>query len=180
MLPRETITASERREVVLLVAEPGLTMTWSRFAAGERGAELHVHREHTDAFYKLEGELTFGIGPGDEQVTVPAGGFVAVPPGVQHSFANEGDAEARWLNLHAPDGGFAAYMRGVRDGVPGGFDSFDPPPGGGLPADGVVRVGPEGELDAELPGLRVTTRGDGPAVARHELGDGRVLRVYAS
>ena len=37
---------------------------------------------------------------------VPAGGFVAAPPNVAHSFANEGAAEARFLNLHAPDTGF--------------------------------------------------------------------------
>jgi mannose-6-phosphate isomerase-like protein (cupin superfamily) len=78
----ETITAREHREVVLLVADDDLTITWSRFAAGERGADLHVHREHADAFFVVAGELTFGIGPADEQLTVPAGGFVAVPPEV--------------------------------------------------------------------------------------------------
>ena len=27
-----------------------LAITWSRYAMGERGPDLHVHREHTDAF----------------------------------------------------------------------------------------------------------------------------------
>jgi hypothetical protein len=24
---------------------------------------------------------------------------------------------ARWITIHAPDGGFAAFMRGIRDGI---------------------------------------------------------------
>jgi hypothetical protein len=37
--------------------------------------------------------------------------------GVAHSLRNCSDRPARWLTIHAPDGGFAAFMRGVRDGV---------------------------------------------------------------
>jgi quercetin dioxygenase-like cupin family protein len=57
-----------------------------------RWPDPHVHREHTDAFYVLEGELTFAVGPAAERIGVAAGGFVAVPPGVVHSFANESGA----------------------------------------------------------------------------------------
>ena len=138
----ETITRRDRREVVILSARPELTVTWSRYAGGERGPDLHVHREHTDAFYVLDGELTFAVGPAAERVRVAAGGFVAVPPDVVHTFANESGAEARWLNLHAPDSGFAAYMRGLRDGNDAGFDSFDPPADGGLPAAAAIVSGP--------------------------------------
>jgi quercetin dioxygenase-like cupin family protein len=135
----EIITDQERREVRILVAGPDLTVTWSRYAARERGPDLHVHREHTDAFSVLDGELTFAVGPRADRQRVPAGGFVAVPPGVVHTFANESTAEARWLNLHAPDTGFAAYLRAARDGVPGAsFDSFDPPADGGRPAAGAI------------------------------------------
>jgi mannose-6-phosphate isomerase-like protein (cupin superfamily) len=174
----EPITAREARDVVILTADDDLTITWSRYAAGERGPDLHVHREHTDAFFVLAGALTFGVGPDDEQVTMPAGGFVAVPAGVQHSFANESDAEVRWLNLHAPDAGFAAYMRALRDGEPAEFDSFDPPPDGGLPPDGLILRPPGGELEAELPGIRVTTRAAADAALRfvHEHGVFAVLR----
>jgi hypothetical protein len=48
-------------------------------------AGLHVHDRHTDAFYVLEGEVIFEIGAELETVTIGAGGFVAVPPGVAHS-----------------------------------------------------------------------------------------------
>jgi quercetin dioxygenase-like cupin family protein len=156
----EIITRLPARDVVLLTGEPGLTVTFSRYAAGERGPGLHVHREHTDAFYVLEGELTFGLGPEGEPARMGAGGFVAVPPNVGHAFANESGADARWLNFHAPDMGFAAYMRGARDGETVAWDSFDMPADGGLPAAGVTVIADLAEV--ELPELRV--RRDGAAV----------------
>jgi mannose-6-phosphate isomerase-like protein (cupin superfamily) len=70
-------------------------------AAG-RALEPHVHREEDDAFYILEGELTFVFG--DEQVAAPPGTFVLVPPGVEHGFRNEGAEPVRMLNIHAPAG----------------------------------------------------------------------------
>ena len=59
---------------------------------------------------------------------------MAVPPGVAHSFRNHSDRSARWLTIHAPDGGFAAFMRGVRDGVEVEWDISEVPADGGLPA----------------------------------------------
>src|SRR5437667_4930737 len=99
----ETITNEERREVLILAETDDMTITRSRYGPGERGPDLHVHREHTDAFYVLEGELTFEVGPQAKKVRVPAGRFVAVPPNVAHSCANEGSVDARWLNMHVPD-----------------------------------------------------------------------------
>ena len=100
----------------------------------------HLHREHTDAFYVLEGELTFEIGREARTITVSSGGFVAAPPDLAHSLRNDGDRPARWLTIHAPDGGFAAFMRGIRDGVEVEWDISAVPPDGGLPArDAIVR-----------------------------------------
>ncbi len=78
-----------KRTVRLLLLMSCSTSTWTRHEAGERGAEPHVHREHTDSFYVLEGELTFRIGPDLERVSAPAGTFVAVPPNVIHGFDND-------------------------------------------------------------------------------------------
>jgi quercetin dioxygenase-like cupin family protein len=139
----ETISKGERRELVLLLERPEMSVTWTRYSPGERGPDLHVHREHTDAFYLLDGELTFELGPGPERIRVTAGGFVSVPPNVAHSFVNEGTTDARWLNVHAPDTGFAAYLRALRDGTDADFDSFDPPADGGLPATEAVVIAPE-------------------------------------
>jgi mannose-6-phosphate isomerase-like protein (cupin superfamily) len=70
-------------------------------AAG-RVLEDHVHREEDDAFYILEGEMTFTLS-GDD-VAAPPGTFVLVPPGVEHGFRNDGDVPVRMLNIHAPGG----------------------------------------------------------------------------
>ena len=81
---------------------------------GERGAEPHVHREHTDAFYVLEGELTFRIGPEASSRCKRRGRHVCRrSPERRPRLLDSGAAvEARFLNFHAPSGGFADYMRG--------------------------------------------------------------------
>jgi len=142
----EAISGRGRRELVLLAEHDEVAITWSRYAPGERGPGLHVHREHTDAFYVLAGEVTFAVGPEAEAIAVGAGGFVAVPPNVAHTYANESDAEARWLNVHAPQTGFATYLRALRAGADTDFDQFDPPADGGRPAgEAIVSAPGEGE-----------------------------------
>jgi quercetin dioxygenase-like cupin family protein len=124
--------APDRRVEILSEHEP-LHVAWSRFAAGRDGADPHVHRLHTDVFYVLQGELTVRLGPDDEQVAVPTGALARVPPLVVHGFRNAGDAEMRYLNLHAPGTGFADYMRGLREGTRVAFDQHEPPADGGRP-----------------------------------------------
>jgi quercetin dioxygenase-like cupin family protein len=129
----EPVSRSEHREIVILSAAPEMTVTWSRYSGGQAGPDLHVHREHSDSFYLLEGELTFRVGPDAEPVRAGPGTFVAVPANVIHSFVNEGPDEARWLNFHTPDNGFADYLRNGS-----AWDSFDPPADGGRPASEVT------------------------------------------
>jgi mannose-6-phosphate isomerase-like protein (cupin superfamily) len=150
----ETITDLERRQVTLLADHDEISITRSRYAPGERGPDPHVHHEHTDGFYVLEGELTFAIGREAKRLRVLPGGFVAVPPNLVHSFENAGTVDARFLNFHTPDGGFAAFMRGRRDGNDVRFDSFDPPADGGLPAAEAIVSGP-GEGERLVSGTRV-------------------------
>ena len=127
----EYVSRSATREVAILSDFEQLTVTISRYAAGERGPDPHVHRRHVDAFYVLEGEMAYTFGHEDRTVIAGAGTFVLVPTGVVHTFANQSEHEVRWLNFHAPDAGFAAFLRGDASG----FDSEDPPPDRGLPAD---------------------------------------------
>ena len=138
----ELIRRGETGEIRILVARDELTMMRSWCAAGERVAGPHVHRSPTDSFYVLDGELTFEIGRERETIAVSSGGFVSVPPGVAHAIRNSGDLPARWLTIHTPDGGFAAFMRGIRDGVRVEWDMFEVPGDGGRPAgDAVVDPG---------------------------------------
>jgi mannose-6-phosphate isomerase-like protein (cupin superfamily) len=67
-----------------------------------RELEAHVHAAEDDAFYILEGELTFVFG--EQAVPAPPGTFVLVPPGVEHAFRNAGTRPVRMLNIHAPAG----------------------------------------------------------------------------
>src|SRR4051794_28854552 len=124
----ETVTDNAGKRVDILYAGDELSVTWSRYAPGEPGPDPHVHREHTDSFYVLTGELRYGIGPDLEPLVLRAGEWLTVPPNVVHTFVNAAEAEATFLNFHSPDGGFAASLRGQTDG----FDSFDPPADGGL------------------------------------------------
>jgi mannose-6-phosphate isomerase-like protein (cupin superfamily) len=67
-----------------------------------QGPPMHEHPDEDDSFYVLEGELTFEVE--DEQLVAGPGTFVLVPPGVRHTFRNDGDTAVRMLNLHAPAG----------------------------------------------------------------------------
>jgi quercetin dioxygenase-like cupin family protein len=138
----ETVNERGEHTVRILFSHDLLDVTWSQFGPGERGAEPHVHHQHTDSFYVLEGEVTFRLGPDLERVTAPAGTFVAVPPNVIHGFDNDGAQRACFLNFHAPCGGFADYLRGINPG----FDSYDPPADGGEPPSAaIVSLPGEGE-----------------------------------
>ena len=66
--------------------------------------EAHVHGDEDDAFYILEGEMTFFFGSDDEEAVAPPGTFVLVPPGVRHGFRNPGPGAVRMFNIHAPAG----------------------------------------------------------------------------
>jgi len=57
---------------------------------------------------------------------------------VAHSLRNDSDRPARWLTIHACDGGFAAFMRGVRDGVEVEWDISAIPDDGGPPASAAI------------------------------------------
>ena len=138
----EVIAGGGDREIGILAAAANLTITRARYAASLAVAGPHVHHDHADAFYVLEGELTFELGRERETVTIAAGGFVAVPPGVAHAVRNEGDVPAAWLTIHAPDGGFAGFMRGLRDGVHVEWDIAEVPVGGGLPSSAATVVSP--------------------------------------
>ncbi len=79
-----------------LTAEPG----WA-------GPVPHVHRRHEELWYVLEGEFEFLLG--DERVTVGAGTFVRVPPGLVHAPSNALESHSRLImTLSPPD--FEGYF----------------------------------------------------------------------
>lgn len=138
----EVIGDSPDRTVLVLSDCDELHATWSRFAAGRDGAGLHIHHEHTDLFYVLEGELTVKLAD-DEEVAAGAGTLVRIPPLVVHGFRNASAAEVKYVNLHAPGCGFIGYMRGLRDQRPVDFDQADPEGVEGLLPASEIAIGGE-------------------------------------
>ena len=71
------------------------------------------------------------------------GTFVAAPIGVVHTFANETSEEATFLNIHAPNAGFADMLRARHDSRHEEADRFDqhpPPADGGKPLSEAIVV----------------------------------------
>jgi quercetin dioxygenase-like cupin family protein len=76
---------------VMEMAGPGL---WA-------GPPLHRH-DFDEAFYVLEGELTFQLG--EDLSTAAAGEFVFAPRGSVHTLANRSERPARYLLTCTPAG----------------------------------------------------------------------------
>ena len=118
--------------------------------AGWAGPPLH-HHAFDEAFYVLEGELTFQLG--DELVSAGPNTLVFAPGGAVHTLANLGDGQARYLLLCTP----AGFER-----------RFDPDPAAGTVPETIVVGGTIGEhgrgAARPLPpvprGINVLVRGD--------------------
>jgi mannose-6-phosphate isomerase-like protein (cupin superfamily) len=165
----EVIGDSPERRVEILSDHDTAHVTWSRFGPGRDGADLHVHRRHTDIFYVLGGLLTVRLGLRDQHVTVPAGRFAVVPPLVVHGFRNASESgDLRYLNFHAPGTGFADYMRGLRDGRRLTYDQEDPPADGGRP------IGEAAIVD----GVDIDAIAIAEASGAHDVEDARVRSYY--
>lgn len=66
---------------------------------------LHLHREHTEIFYILDGEVEFTLG--DEIFAASASTVIYVPPGTPH--AAKSDKSSRMLMFYIP-GGFDEFL----------------------------------------------------------------------
>lgn len=94
------------------------------------GPPLH-HHDFDEAFYVLDGELTFQLGDGVHTARPSALAFA--PRGVRHTLANHSDAPARYLLVCTP-GGFERYFDRMTD---------DPPPTAAKPFPETIVVGPQ-------------------------------------
>jgi mannose-6-phosphate isomerase-like protein (cupin superfamily) len=75
-------------------------------ASGAVFATPHVHHDREEAFYVLEGHVTFLAGT--DRIEGAAGSFVLVPRETMHAFRSDG--EARLVIIHSP-GGFERFFR---------------------------------------------------------------------
>jgi mannose-6-phosphate isomerase-like protein (cupin superfamily) len=106
VVPADAERVSRGTGTFRVLAElPELEAFDMRFGPEFEGVDPHVHDDHVDSFYILEGEAEFTLG--DETVRAMPGTFVAVPAGVVHGFRSVGDVDLRIMNVHAPNTGFA-------------------------------------------------------------------------
>jgi mannose-6-phosphate isomerase-like protein (cupin superfamily) len=68
--------------------------------AGARMPPAHRHVNCSEAFFVLDGVVTFFVD--GAELTGAAGDFLLVPRGAGHTFGNTGTSAARLLVLHAP------------------------------------------------------------------------------
>ncbi len=95
---------------------------------GAKGPLPHIHRNHEECFYVIEGLFKFLLGT--EEIEAPAGSVVFVPRGTRHAFRPSQGARA--LVFSNPGGLLEGFLRELLDGL---------------------RTGrPEAELRAELAG----------------------------
>ena len=90
-------------EVLLRSEQSGghISVIQNVLPAGAAGPRLHTH-DFDEAFYVLEGELTFRVE--DELLTARAGEMAFAPRNVAHTLANRSDAPARYLLVCTPAG----------------------------------------------------------------------------
>jgi mannose-6-phosphate isomerase-like protein (cupin superfamily) len=105
MNPHDSLTA----EVLLdsPATAGAVSIVEVRLPARWDGPPLH-HHDFDEAFYVLEGELTFLVG--DELRTAGAGTVTFAPRGAHHTLANCADAPARYLLVCTP-GGFERMFK---------------------------------------------------------------------
>ncbi len=111
--------ARDDRQALVKIGRKELALVEFTLEPGFEGPAPHIHREHVDSFFVLEGEVEFRLG--DETLTLGSGGCAAAPPGIVHSFGRPGPQGARLVNVHAPSCGFHEYLR-VMDETEGELD----------------------------------------------------------
>jgi quercetin dioxygenase-like cupin family protein len=91
---------------------------------------VHVHTREAEAFYLLEGTMTYRAG--EQTYQLSPGSFIYLPTGVPHAFRVTGEAPVRFLAIVAP-GGLMDLYDGV--GQPAAERRLPGTDGAALPAD---------------------------------------------
>jgi quercetin dioxygenase-like cupin family protein len=98
------------RTITVRAAQPQLCFLEFEARQGFGPIPPHRHEDSVDSFYVLEDSL--GLWANGDEARFEPGTFVAAPPGEEHGILRV-DSPVRFLNFHAPDAGFAAFIRGA-------------------------------------------------------------------
>jgi mannose-6-phosphate isomerase-like protein (cupin superfamily) len=103
----DVLLRSEESDGVVSIIDNTVPANWP-------GPFLHKH-DFDEAFYVLEGELTFQVE--DAVITKRAGELAFAPRGVAHTLANHSDAPARYVLMCTP-AGFERYFARMNENPP--------------------------------------------------------------
>jgi uncharacterized cupin superfamily protein len=103
----DVLLRSEESDGVVSIVDNTVPANWP-------GPFLHKH-DFDEAFYVLEGELTFQVE--DAVITKRAGELAFAPRGVAHTLANHSDGRARYLLVCTP-AGFERYFARMNENPP--------------------------------------------------------------
>ena len=103
----DVLLRSEESDGVVSIIDNTVPANWP-------GPFLHKH-DFDEAFYVLEGELTFQVE--DQLITRRAGELAFAPRGVVHTLANHSDGRARYLVVCTP-AGFERYFARMNENPP--------------------------------------------------------------
>jgi len=110
----------------------GRLALWEQSLPQRSSPPLHVHHHDDEAWYVLEGALTFRVA--DETYAAEAGCFLWAPRGLPHTFRVD-SATARLLGMAVP-AGFEQFF--LETGRPAEEPTIPPPPDGPPDMDGLV------------------------------------------
>jgi len=88
------------------------------------GPRPHIHRNHEEAFFVLEGELTVRVPT--RTITAPPGSFVVVPRGIVHQPSNRNSEPVRILLIFSPAGMDHFFEEAAKERVPLQAEPEDP------------------------------------------------------
>ncbi len=142
------------RSVMKLLASESGTIQVSEFEAiPGSGPPLHVHSHEDEAFFILEGEITFFVSePGDrtgktgKRVVAPAGALVFGARNSAHTFKNCSNKTAKMVLIVSPGSNFEAFFAQVSAPGAGGAKPTEQEViarvGKFAPEHGIVILGP--------------------------------------
>ena len=119
---------------------------WEAIVPPGGGPPPHVHSREEEAFYILDGEITFHIG--EKRIVATAGMFANMPVGTPHSFKNENGKPARMLISVAPAGLEQMFFE-VGQPVPAGATTAPPPTKADI--EKMLAVAPRYGIEIKLP-----------------------------
>lgn len=70
--------------------------------AGVLGPPPHSHKNFTESFLIVEGEMEFFVN--GKGFVVKAGESVNLPQNTVHTFGNKSNSVCKWVNIHSPKG----------------------------------------------------------------------------